>query len=878
VTGLSPSSLFGQSVRRWPLIGRESERRQIAGARLGMAPGVVVLAPAGVGKSRLAREALAQAERDGALTVWVQATRSAASVPLGAFAGVLPAEVRSDDLFELLRGSAAALRGLAGDRPLVVGVDDAQLLDPVSAALVLHLASAAATFVLATVRTGEPCPDAIVSLWKDAGAQRLELAALSDRETDEMVESIVGGPVEEGTLHWAWETSRGNPLYVRELVLGALGGAALAQVSGLWRMPARPPISASLTELISARMAGLADGERRVLELLALGEPLTVDALVELVGVDAVVSTEARGLVSIDAAHTGQQTRLSHPLYGEAIRSSLPSLRAREIRLTLADCIQAQAELAAEDSLRAARLLLDAGASVPTRLLIDAARSANLSGDPDLGAELSARALGAGGGAEAGLLLARAEQVRKRFAEAESVLAELEGKFEAQETAIAYLDQRVPVLYWGLKRPAEAQELLARAQAWWPERSWLRRLDPMRLHLASMLEGPAGVVAVAGEILADAALDEDVRRGLEPVYAVNLFYSGRTSEANELIRRLRPTLPIASHTAEIALIGATMIPLESGEDLRGLKRDARTLLDEGVGAGDQSAAGVGAAALGAIAFLAGRYREAERWLAQAELHFEQRDTWGMLLIIWATQAGVARFTADDTALVGAVKRCDDALHGEDPLPNQLPYVVRARAWAADARGDRPAAQRMLLDTAEAMSGMPVYAAQLRYEAMRCGTAPRGVAAALRTVCDVCDAPLVAAYAEHAAARAAGSGAALLKAADEFEQIGTLRYATEAAADAARAFLEAGRQDSARRAAARSRELLIDGQGATLPPIEGLDGPAVELTAREAQLVELARQGLTNPQIADRLVLSVRTVESHLYRAMQKLGISDRRQL
>jgi DNA-binding NarL/FixJ family response regulator len=46
-------------------------------------------------------------------------------------------------------------------------------------------------------------------------------------------------------------------------------------------------------------------------------------------------------------------------------------------------------------------------------------------------------------------------------------------------------------------------------------------------------------------------------------------------------------------------------------------------------------------------------------------------------------------------------------------------------------------------------------------------------------------------------------------------------------------------------------------------IEGLDGPAVELTAREAQLVELARQGLTNPQIAQRLVLSVRTVESHL---------------
>jgi DNA-binding NarL/FixJ family response regulator len=43
-------------------------------------------------------------------------------------------------------------------------------------------------------------------------------------------------------------------------------------------------------------------------------------------------------------------------------------------------------------------------------------------------------------------------------------------------------------------------------------------------------------------------------------------------------------------------------------------------------------------------------------------------------------------------------------------------------------------------------------------------------------------------------------------------------------------------------------------------------------------VELARQGLSNPEIAERLVLSVRTVESHLYRAMEKLGVIDRRDL
>jgi len=51
--------------------------------------------------------------------------------------------------------------------------------------------------------------------------------------------------------------------------------------------------------------------------------------------------------------------------------------------------------------------------------------------------------------------------------------------------------------------------------------------------------------------------------------------------------------------------------------------------------------------------------------------------------------------------------------------------------------------------------------------------------------------------------------------------------------------------------------------------------AAPLTGREAEIAALAREGLSNRQIASRLYLSVRTVESHLYRAMQKLGVSDR---
>ena len=171
--------------------------------------------------------------------------------------------------------------------------------------------------------------------------------------------------------------------------------------------------------------------------------------------------------------------------------------------------------------------------------------------------------------------------------------------------------------------------------------------------------------------------------------------------------------------------------------------------------------------------------------------------------------------------------------------------------------------------------MPGLAPQLAYDALRAG-AP--AAPVLQRMAARTESRLVSAYASHARAKAARDGPALMDAAEEMAAIGALRYGVEVASDAATAFLAAGRQDSARRAAALARQLHVPNQGAELPSIDGLGGAAIDLTPRETQLIELARQGLSNAEIADRLVISVRTVETHLYRSMQKLGINDRRDL
>ena len=874
---MSASASASDGMTGHPLIGRLAELDRIARARAAGEPGVVVAGPAGVGKSRVARAAVAAAERDGAWSAWAQATRSAATVPLGVFAGLLPDDVRSDEPLELLRRGVAAVKEWGGGRPVVLAVDDAQLLDPMSATLVLQIAMTGAAFVVATLRNGEPCPDAIVSLWKDAGATRLQLGLLTEDETADLAEAIVGGPLEQAARSWVWSGSRGNALYVRELVGGAAEAGELEQVGELWRLVRRPSISESLAELITARMGGLGADDRLLLELLALGEPLTADELTGLVGLDALVSVEARGLVD---AGVIQEVRLGHPLYGEVLVAELGTLRARERRLQLARAVRARPVPVSGDALRVARWLLDAHEPMPMELLVEAARAANLAGDPELGAQLATLAIEAGAGAEATLLLARSHIVRKQFAEAEAVLAPLEGKVGTQDAAATYLENRaISVLYWGLQEADAAKALLERAREWWPEQVWLRRLDPMRLQLAALSGGFDATIAVSYDILADPELADAVRHQLEPVLAVTLFYAGRMADAYELGERIRPSVPLADQSDALALVAWSIIGLEGAQDLPGLHAWMSGVMRDAVHANDHDAAGLAAITVGAVHFLAGEYADAARWFAEAELRLERQDTFGTLLAVRSTQVGVAHGAGDVELVARTLERCRALPAWHEPLPSLAPYVVRAEGWGALSDGDPARAQQLFADGAREIATMPAYAALLTYEALRAGAPASSLAAAQADYARRCGAPMMDAYAAHATGLAEGDAAAVAAAAEDFARIGARRYAMEAAADAASLFAAAGREDSARRAATRARELHAAEQGGTPPRIVGL-GPeaAFALTAREEQIVELARRGLSNGEIADRLVLSVRTVESHIYRAMQKLGAGDRREL
>lgn len=789
--------------------------------------------------------------------------------------GVIPIEVRSESLFELMRRATEAMRELAGGRELVVGVDDGQLLDQISAALVLHLVSSAAAFVVATVRSDEKCPDAIVTLWKDRLVPRIELGQLDQANTDRLVETMLGGPAEEAVRQWAWDTSRGNPLYVRELLLGALSDGALTQVHGLWRMPTRPPVSSSLVDVISARLAGFAELEQHLLELLALGEPLLVSELVALAGRDPLAAIEARGLITVDGPRGGDlEVRLAHPMYGEGIRARLGAFRAHEARVELAKVLQSRPQQTPDTLLRIARWLLDAREPVPTETLVQAARAANLAGDPELGTALADAAVAAGAGIDASLVLARAWTIRRQFDRAEEVLSAVEGQFESHDVALEYVEQRSQVLSFGLQRHDATKELLNRAQTWWPDEDWQLRLAPFRLIAGIRSKGSANdpntIWAESTELIAKPGIDPDTRRRLEAVQLASLYRSGRGREAQELARRIRPSPPLRDTQDEAVLALSVNITVETGEGLDEVDDWAAPMFRQAVHLGDRESAGLAALAVAHHRLLQARHTEAARWLAEGQIQLEQHDAHGLLPLILALQTAVAADTRDPAGADTALAALRAALGDREALPLQARFLTCAGAWTASANGDRQRAQQILLEGTLKFSGFPLYMARFLYAAMRCGAPAATVAPGLAAISRQCDARLVTAKASHATHLAAADPSALLGTVAEFETIGAMLFAREAAADAAKLFAAAGRDDSARRAAARRLDLFVEGQGTTPAPIPGFDG-VEELTPRESEILDLAALGLSHRQIAERLVLLIRTVESHIYHARQKLG-------
>src|SRR5215471_10729794 len=334
------------TLPRWPIVGRRPELEVFERALgSGERSGLAIYGRAGVGKTRLADECAGQAAASGHPTERVAGSRTTALLPLGAVVALLPdgpgqpgpdGQVNPVALFEQAR---QALHDRHRGRRLVTVADDMALLDPASLALLGYLAARRAIFLIATVRTGEPVPDLLTDLWRDGRLERVDLHDLSRANVDTLLHLALGGPIEAGAGQAFWESSRGNPLYVHELVLGALESGALVERSGVWHLEDHLPATSRLLDLVEQRIGGLPDEARSVMELLALCQPVELGYLEMSAPAGVLESLERAGLVTIAIAE--QAVRLAHPMHARVVRAGMPKLRARALLLAQAGRLEA---------------------------------------------------------------------------------------------------------------------------------------------------------------------------------------------------------------------------------------------------------------------------------------------------------------------------------------------------------------------------------------------------------------------------------------------------------------------------------------------------------------------------------------------------------
>jgi len=201
----------------------------------------------------------------------------------------------------------------------------------------------------------------------------------------------------------------------------------------------------------------------------------------------------------------------------------------------------------------------------------------------------------------------------------------------------------------------------------------------------------------------------------------------------------------------------------------------------------------------------------------------------------------------------------------------------ARAWVAANQGAVSEAITVLLSAAARAAGKGQFAAEVLCLQTATQFGDRTSAPRLRELESIVEGPRVGLATRFAAALRDGDAVRLASVSEEFERLGDLVAAVDAAAQAALVYRSQGLRGSALSCSTRADALAEQCGGACTAALRQASEP-LPLTDREAEIVMLIGEGLSNRAVAERLTISVRTVESHIYRAMLKTRTTSRDEL
>ncbi|MFF0690301.1 LuxR C-terminal-related transcriptional regulator [Streptomyces albogriseolus] len=940
--------------QQWVLAGRESELGA-AGAALRQGGGVLLTGGSGVGRTRLLAAVLEEAAAAGRTVVTVGGVGGRrGSGGVRAFGSVA----------ECLRW----LRQSGGGQRMVLGCDDAHLLDEADAHRVYRTAAAGQLAVAATVRQDARHPVGVDRLWVEQLVERVEVAPFDRTATAAVLRARLGGRLDAGSLERLWSATQGNALVLRELVEHALDVGSLRREREVWSwsgLAGDPP--RRLADVLLLWLRDLSAREEELVGMLAVAEPLEADAVARRGLASAAEALSRRGVVRVEQTGRRVRLRLALPLAGRTVVSRMPALTARRLRLQAAEAIEDGERTGPDEVLRTVTLRVAAGLVPERRLLLEAARTAvrrqefaraeqlcRLVTDEDRGGgeergggehreggedrgggeERGAGRTAAGGDGEVALLLGQVLAGQGRHEEAEEVFASVRGRPGGADGRAEAVAARVANIAFGLGRVETAAAVLeeerdrlgaAGAGSLLTARAVLAVLADRLPEAVAAGEavvglggpGPAsaggdggrvpaggGGAVVAGEAVAGLGGPGPAPAGRgEGAAGGPVGWSGGTEAGGGAgVAGLLPVVAFAR--AELGDPGGASALLASWARQAEAWPEEALLDFRSVAAhcalvqGDLRAAGTAVARLVRGAAGAGRLGQLRAWVYQARLLRRRGRPEDAAALLWqagAVRAGYDWLTSPSwvlALLAGAL--AEAGRHGE-----ALRTLAEARsAQRAGARrpvlddaigferavvlahaGDRSGAAAQALevaDRAEAGGRLPAAIAALHLAARATDAAPS--AARVQRLALRCRAEEARLQAEQVRALARGDAEALVAVAGRFRSLAALPAAAEAAEQAGRVHRAAGRRRKGRLASAAAQELCARFGGALPPWAEpgerGTDATAA-LTTREREVAALAAGGLSNREIADRLVVSVRTVENHLHRVYHKLGVVQR---
>jgi DNA-binding CsgD family transcriptional regulator/tetratricopeptide (TPR) repeat protein len=919
------------------LVGRDSEMALLTGlvreVTRGRGSSVLIEGEPGIGKSALVRAATAAASETGCEVFWGAGDELGQALPLLPFLDGLRVREpslnpRRDTIVRLLRGEVTT--GLGTDvpavlaeqllalvteqcavRPTVLVVDDLQWADQASITLWGRLARSARQVPLLLVGMTRPVPhrDEVLALRRGAGdTVRLQLTGLAGTAVADLVAALAGGKPDDKLLRLA-DGAAGNPLYVTELVAALARGSSLTITETGSAQLASGSAPGSLSAAIADRLGFVTGPVREVLRAAALlGADFAVSDLAIVLGrsvADLIPAVDEACEVGV-LAGSGHGLGFRHPLIRAALYDDMPAaVRAAWHR----DAGRALAEAGAPPD-RVARQLLRAadglGPAEPaddwmldwltrtTDLLVGQA--------PGVAAELLTRAVASSPGS------ARHGWLASRLADALYRTGDIAAAEQVANRALEHAAEPdlLVDLHWTLAqcrmvagRFAESRATLDLALA---SPGISARHRARLLVLSARTHNLLGEAAKAGEVAVSAlAAAEEAGDNWAMGWALHVLtlvaaVQGRLADALPIFDRALAVVqgdPALTDLRMLLQINQSVMlgNLDRYEEALAAAEEARDLADR-VGTAIRLAQA--RSALGQLLFETGRWDDA---LTEVEIQYENQKAPEIACMNHGIAAVISFHRGEaDTAR----RHLADAVQHAELIGNRvIGSLVLARSLDREQNGALPEAVAALTD---AVNGNTEQLEEIE------DLLPDGV----RLAAQIGDLGTAQALAGHAAALAAGSevphraadalychglldkdAARLLAAAERYAQADRPLLRAKALEAAAGYFVDADDRSQARAAFTQAAEIYSSlGAAGDVARLQATfrahgirRGPHAKhrrarsgwdsLTETEIKIAAFVQEGLSNPEIAAKLLLSRRTVATHVSHILKKLDVNSR---